>query len=76
MILSPEVAVCSPAAGCVDPMASIIESDHSTGNWIFSKEHIEKHTPSRKVGIDAKKESWLRKGCCTFIQDAGMRLNV
>ncbi|PKA50746.1 Cyclin-T1-3 [Apostasia shenzhenica] len=46
------------------------------GNWYFSKKEIEENSPSRRDGIDLKKESYLRKSFCTFLQDLGMRLKV
>ncbi|KAJ7525611.1 hypothetical protein O6H91_17G058700 [Diphasiastrum complanatum] len=52
------------------------EPDHSSSNWYFSRDEIEKHSPSRKDGIDIKKETYFRKSYCTFLQDLGMRLKV
>ncbi|KAK9269893.1 hypothetical protein L1049_025466 [Liquidambar formosana] len=42
----------------------------------FSREEIEKHSPSRKDGIDLNTESHLRKLYCSFLQDLGMKLKV
>lgn len=52
------------------------EPDHSSANWYFSREEIEKQSPSRLDGIDIKKETYFRKSYCTFLQDLGMRLKV
>eukprot|EP01018_Ginkgo_biloba_P011352 Gb_13680 [translate_table: standard] len=52
------------------------EPDHSSSNWYFTREEIEKNSPSRKDGIDLKKETYFRKSYCTFLQDLGMRLKV
>ncbi|CAM6035993.1 unnamed protein product, partial [Sphagnum compactum] len=53
------------------------EPDHSSAaNRYFSRDEIEKNSPSRKDGIDVKKETYLRKSYCTFLQDLGMRLKV
>lgn len=52
------------------------EPDHSSSNWYFPREHIEKSSPSRMDRIDLKKETYLRKSYCTFLQDLGMRLKV
>eukprot|EP00252_Welwitschia_mirabilis_P018908 TRINITY_DN423_c0_g1_i3.p1 TRINITY_DN423_c0_g1~~TRINITY_DN423_c0_g1_i3.p1 ORF type:complete len:221 (-),score=36.47 TRINITY_DN423_c0_g1_i3:9-671(-) len=52
------------------------EPDHSSSNRYFTKEEIEKNSPSRKDGIDLKKETYFRKSYCTFLQDLGMRLKV
>ena len=46
------------------------------GRWYFSREEIEEDSPSRCDGIDLKKETYLRKSYCTFLQDLGMRLLV
>ncbi|KAM0936887.1 putative cyclin [Dioscorea sansibarensis] len=44
--------------------------------WYFSRREIEENSPSRKDGIDLKKETYLRKSYCTFLQDLGIRLKV
>ncbi|GLT59954.1 hypothetical protein SLA2020_327470 [Shorea laevis] len=44
--------------------------------WYLSRKEIEENSPSRKDGIDLKKETYLRKSYCTFLQDLGMRLKV
>lgn len=49
--------------------------DHGSG-WYFSRKEIEENSPSRRDGIDLKKEMYLRKAYCTFLQDLGMRLKV
>ncbi|GAB4835552.1 hypothetical protein Ancab_000461 [Ancistrocladus abbreviatus] len=46
------------------------------GCWYFSRKEIEENSPSRQDGIDLKKETYLRKSYCTFLQDLGMRLKV
>ncbi|KAJ7948930.1 Cyclin T1 [Quillaja saponaria] len=46
------------------------------GRWYFSRKEIEEKSPSRRDGIDLKKEAYLRKSYCTFLQDLGMRLKV
>uniref|UniRef100_A0A5B7AUT4 Putative cyclin-T1-5-like n=2 Tax=Davidia involucrata TaxID=16924 RepID=A0A5B7AUT4_DAVIN len=45
-------------------------------HWYFSRKEIEENSPSRLDGIDLKKETYLRKAYCTFLQDLGMRLKV
>ncbi|CAA6673251.1 unnamed protein product [Spirodela intermedia] len=52
------------------------EQDRSCSEWYFTRKEIEEHSPSRKDGIDLKKETYLRKSYCTFLQDLGMRLKV
>lgn len=45
-------------------------------SWYFSRKEIEENSLSMRDGIDLKKESYLRKSYCTFLQDLGMRLKV
>uniref|UniRef100_A0A0D9XZD3 Cyclin-like domain-containing protein n=1 Tax=Leersia perrieri TaxID=77586 RepID=A0A0D9XZD3_9ORYZ len=52
------------------------ESGELGASWYFSRKEIEENSPSRRDGIDLKKESYLRKSYCTFLQDLGMRLKV
>uniref|UniRef100_A0A1S4CNU8 Uncharacterized protein n=1 Tax=Nicotiana tabacum TaxID=4097 RepID=A0A1S4CNU8_TOBAC len=56
--------------------ASQERPDDSGGRWYFSRKEIEENSPSRQDGIDLKKETYLRKSYCTFLQDLGMRLKV
>lgn len=42
----------------------------------FSREEIEKNSPSRRDGIDLKKETRLRKSYCTFLKELGVKLKV
>ncbi|KAG6768253.1 hypothetical protein POTOM_027151 [Populus tomentosa] len=46
------------------------------GCWYFSRKEIEENSPSRQDGIDLKKEAYLCKSYCTFLQDFGMRLKT
>ncbi|KAI3692227.1 hypothetical protein L6452_32038 [Arctium lappa] len=50
--------------------------EENGGRWYFSRKEIEENAPSRSDGIDLKKETYLRKSYCTFLQDLGMRLKV
>lgn len=50
--------------------------EENGGRWYFSRKEIEENSPSRSDGIDLKKETYLRKSYCTFLQDLGMRLQV
>lgn len=50
--------------------------EENSGLWYFSRKEIEENSPSRSDGIDLKKETYLRKSYCTFLQDLGMRLKV
>ncbi|OAY48644.1 cyclin-T1-3 isoform X2 [Manihot esculenta] len=52
------------------------EKPEDGGRWYFSRKEIEENSPSRRDGIDLKKETYLRKSYCTFLQDLGMRLKV
>ncbi|KAF7834632.1 Cyclin-T1-5 [Senna tora] len=44
--------------------------------WYFTRKEIEENSPSKRDGIDWKRETYLRKSYCTFLQDLGMRLKV
>nr|GFC11478.1 cyclin-T1-3-like isoform X1 [Tanacetum cinerariifolium] len=45
--------------------------------WVvFSWKELEENSPFRLDGIDLKRETYLRKSYCTFLQDLGMRLKV
>ncbi|KAK1438339.1 hypothetical protein QVD17_04147 [Tagetes erecta] len=50
--------------------------EENGGRWYYSRKEIEENSPSRPDGIDLKKEAYLRKSYCTFLQDLGMRLKV
>lgn len=50
--------------------------EEALGRWYLFRKEIEENSPSRKDGIDLKKETYLRKSYCTFLQDLGMRLKV
>lgn len=52
------------------------EKQDEAGCWYMSRKEIEENSPSRRDGIDLKKETYLRKSYCTFLQDLGMRLKV
>ncbi|KAL3357659.1 hypothetical protein AABB24_018063 [Solanum stoloniferum] len=56
--------------------ASQERPDENGGRWYLSRKEIEENSPSRLNGIDLKKETYLRKSYCTFLQDLGMRLKV
>ncbi|KAI4333326.1 hypothetical protein L6164_018154 [Bauhinia variegata] len=52
------------------------ENPEDGSRWYFSRKEIEENSPSKRDGIDLKKETYLRKSYCTFLQDLGMRLKV
>ncbi|XP_058208800.1 cyclin-T1-3-like isoform X2 [Rhododendron vialii] len=58
------------------PQKTSQDSPDDGGRWYFSRKEIEENSPSRRDGIDLKKEAYLRKSYCTFLQDLGMRLKV
>ncbi|KAH7862064.1 hypothetical protein Vadar_034317 [Vaccinium darrowii] len=58
------------------PYKISLEKPEDGGRWYFSRKEIEDDSPSRLDGIDMKKETYLRKSYCTFLQDLGMRLKV
>ncbi|KAF8396401.1 hypothetical protein HHK36_018018 [Tetracentron sinense] len=47
-----------------------------TPKWYFSMQEIEDYSPSKKDGINFKKETHLRKLYCSFLQELGMTLKV
>ncbi|KAE8667104.1 Cyclin-T1-3 [Hibiscus syriacus] len=58
------------------PSRSSQEKQEEVGRWYFSRKEIEENCSSRMDGIDLKKDTYLRKSDCTFLQDLGMRLKV
>ncbi|CAG7887072.1 unnamed protein product [Brassica rapa] len=52
------------------------ESQDEVSRWYFARKEIEENSPSRLDKIDLKKETYLRKSYCTFLQDLGMKLKV
>ncbi|XP_071733754.1 cyclin-T1-3-like isoform X2 [Rutidosis leptorrhynchoides] len=62
--------------GGSNKQAAINKHEENSGHWYFSRKEIEENSPSRSDGIDLKKEAYLRKSYCTFLQDLGMRLKV
>ncbi|RDX93136.1 Cyclin-T1-4, partial [Mucuna pruriens] len=58
-------------------MAESSEREGEEGSeWYFSRKELEENTPSRRDGIDAKKENELRRSYCGFMQALGMRLSL
>jgi len=45
-------------------------------SWYFSRKELEENSPSRRDGIDWKKESNLRKSYCKFLQELGKKLKL
>lgn len=45
-------------------------------SWYWNRRQIENYSPSRKDGIDLRKETHLRMLYCSFLQDIGTRLGV
>lgn len=58
------------------PSRNSQDRPEEVGRWYFSRKEIEENSPSRRDNIDLKKETYLRKSYCTFLQDLGMRLKV
>uniref|UniRef100_A0A0A9CHZ9 Uncharacterized protein n=1 Tax=Arundo donax TaxID=35708 RepID=A0A0A9CHZ9_ARUDO len=50
------------------------EAGQLGASWYFSRKDIEENSPSRRDGVDLKKESYLRRSYCSFLQDLGMKL--
>ncbi|GJV32651.1 magnesium protoporphyrin IX methyltransferase, chloroplastic, partial [Tanacetum coccineum] len=66
-----EEAITGPTGRCLSG-STIVESGDRR---YFSRKEIEEKSPSRSDGIDLKKETYLRKSYCTFLQDLRIRLN-
>jgi len=58
------------------PRGTLEEPDHSICNWYFTRQEIEENSPSRKDGIDLRRETYLRKTYCTYLQEFGMKIKV
>ncbi|VAH92970.1 unnamed protein product [Triticum turgidum subsp. durum] len=58
------------------PYNKRVEDGNLGASWYFSRKEIEENSLSRRDGISLKKESFLRKSYCTFLQDLGVRLKV
>ncbi|CAL0334508.1 unnamed protein product [Lupinus luteus] len=52
------------------------KQDETLGFWYMSRKEIVENSPSRKDGIDWKKETFYRKSYCTFLQELGIKLKV
>lgn len=52
---------------------SIFEDDKPV---FMSRDEIDRHSPSRKDGIDVHHETHLRYSYCAFLQNLGMRLEL
>lgn len=66
----------SESGTCNSSHDRLEELDKCSSNWYMIRKEIEEDSPSRKDGIDLKKEAYFRKSYCTFLQDLGMRLKV
>lgn len=51
-------------------------SNMATSPWMFSKDYLSNHTPSRIDGISQEKEEKFRLATCSFIIDLGNCLKV
>ncbi|KAK1306823.1 Cyclin-T1-3 [Acorus calamus] len=52
------------------------ELDRTGATWYLRGKDIKENSPSRKDGIDVKKEASFQKSYCTFLQELGMSLKV
>lgn len=64
------------SGSCNNSQYKMEEPDNLGSGWYFSRKEIEENSPSRRDGIDLKKEAYHRKTYCTLLQDLGMRLKV
>ncbi|EES07541.2 hypothetical protein SORBI_3004G302600 [Sorghum bicolor] len=62
----------------MDGASNILEksSHECMQSWYFTREELEKFSPSRKDGITENKESEIRHLYCSFIRDVGIRLKL
>ncbi|CAN6446566.1 unnamed protein product [Victoria cruziana] len=61
---------------CKLPENKLEEPHYSSAGWYYSKKEIEENSPSRKDGIDLRKETCLRKLYCSFLEELGIKLKV
>lgn len=62
---------------CWDDFNSAASSSSAgSEDMFFSREEIDRCSPSRRDGIDVQKENFLRHSYCSFLQDLGMRLQL
>lgn len=59
-----------------DDTTSASSSSSSSADIYFSREEIDRCSPSRRDGIDVQAETFLRHSYCSFIQNLGMRLQL
>ncbi|KAL6851910.1 hypothetical protein ACP4OV_020095 [Aristida adscensionis] len=52
------------------------EAGQLGASWYYSRKEIEENSPSRRDGIDLKRENYFRRSYCNFLQDLGMKLKV
>ncbi|KAK7815153.1 cyclin-t1-5 [Quercus suber] len=43
------------------------DGQEESGHWYMSRKEMEENSPSRRDGIDLKKETYLCKSYCTFL---------
>ncbi|KAF5738627.1 cyclin-T1-4-like isoform X1 [Tripterygium wilfordii] len=65
--------VDTSTSGCGKRDRSKLEEDEQV---FMSRDEIERHSPSRRDGIDAFRETHLRYSYCAFIQNLGLRLEL
>ncbi|KAH7428706.1 hypothetical protein KP509_09G013400 [Ceratopteris richardii] len=54
----------------------MLSSSSEGAEIFFSREEIDKCSPSRRDGIDVQKETFLRYSYCSFLQTLGIRLQL
>lgn len=74
--LSGELVQNGTSDGSSCKSSTSTDKQEEQGRWYMTRKEIEEYSPSRRDGIDLKKETYLRKSYCTFLQDLGMRLKV
>ncbi|KAI9122709.1 hypothetical protein K1719_006549 [Acacia pycnantha] len=74
--LSGESVNNGTSVGSACESSTTAKKAEEAGHWYLSRKLIEEYSPSRRDGIGLKKETYLRRSYCTFLQDLGMRLKV
>ncbi|XP_030508351.2 cyclin-T1-3 isoform X3 [Cannabis sativa] len=63
----------TPSTSCKRDRSKLDEDEELV---FMSRDDIDRHSPSRKDGIDAMRETHLRYSYCAFIQNLGLRLEL
>lgn len=59
-----------------DLLCNSSDSHEYKSTWYYSRKDLENNSPSKKDGIDWRRENELRASYCRFIQNMGMKFRV